>query len=190
MKGITYHTGTCARRLPGWPAVWSPNREYRYVLWRAWSDDRPSAPIPFISSTLYVAFIGLNPSTADETFDDPTVRRCVGYASRWGYRAMCMLNIFAFRSTDPAALRKAYNPVGPDNDYWLQHITRTSLLTVAAWGVHGTLNGREEAVRGILPKLTYLRLTKDGHPSHPLYLPNRLEPKPWLLRRNEPEDGV
>ena len=89
--------------------IFSPCRRYRYTLWRAWDMFNPG----------YVMFIGLNPSTADEVQDDPTIRRCIGYAKEWGYGAFCMTNIFAFRATDPRVMKAQADPVGPENDKWL-----------------------------------------------------------------------
>lgn len=137
---------------------------YRYSLWRQW------APGP------QVAIVGLNPSTADATLDDPTIRRCIGFARSWGYCGIIMLNLFAWRATQPRDMMAAEDPIGPDNDRVLCEAHRRAALTVAAWGAHGTYGGRHNAVREMLPKLHYLRLTKDGHPSHPLYLPASLKP--------------
>jgi hypothetical protein len=139
----------------------SPCRTWRYTLWRRWSTNKPT-----------VAFIGLNPSTADETSDDPTVRRCIGFARRWGYGGMNMLNIFAFRSTNPRLLRTAANPVGPGNRAALKRTCHRSAMIVACWGGWGRLFDRGEAVIDLLSevRLHCLGLTKDGHPKHPLYL--------------------
>lgn len=125
-------------------------------------------------------FIGLNPSTADEVQDDPTVRRCIRYAQSWGYGALCMANIFAYRATDPRIMMEAADPVGPDNDYQLVELAARASVIIAAWGVHGTFQGRGDAVRSMLPNLHYLRLTKDGSPAHPLYLPRTLVPIAWI----------
>ena len=148
-------------------ATLSHCRTYRYSLTREWG------------SGLAVLFVGLNPSTADEMLDDPTIRRCVSFAREWGYARLHMANLFAFRATDPRDMKNASDPVGPENDKHLLALANDSALTVAAWGVHGTLGGRHNAVRGMLPRLHYLRLTKDGHPGHPLYLPGTLKPVAW-----------
>jgi len=148
-------------------ATFSVCRTYRYDLWRWWG------PGP------YCMFIGLNPSTADEMDDDPTVRRCVAFARAWGYGALCMTNLFAYRATDPADMKKAVSPVGWRNDYCLRDRASGAGVVVAAWGVHGTHKGRDQSVRLIMPRLHYLRLTKDGHPAHPLYLPKTLRPALW-----------
>ena len=153
-------------------ASFSPCRTYRYALWRNWGGLLPGA-------NGYAMFVGLNPSTADETEDDPTIRRCIGFAKAWGYAGLCMTNLFAFRATDPRVMKAATDPVGEDNDWTLQITAETAGVVVAAWGAHGTHMGRADAVRRMLPSLHYLRLTKDGHPGHPLYLPASLRPVPW-----------
>src|SRR5438034_1141192 len=121
-------------------AVFSQCRQYRYVLRRRWHDKLPS-----------VLFVALNPSTADEISDDATIRRCIGFARDWGFGALWMANLFAFRSTDPTALLKVRDPVGPRNDWWLARLSLETTLTVAAWGAHGCVNQRAEQV---LPKLS------------------------------------
>lgn len=141
---------------------------YRYSLWRQW------APGP------QVMFVGLNPSTADATLDDPTIRRCIGFARAWGYTGLVMTNLFAWRDTAPRKMLAADDPVGPDNDRVLKVAHGKATLTVAAWGVHGTHGGRDNNVRALLPRLHYLRLTKGGHPGHPLYLPASLRPMEWI----------
>ena len=137
-----------------------PNKEYRYTLWRVWEDNRG-----------YVQFIGLNPSTADETLDDPTIRRCVGFAKVWGYGAICMTNIFAFRATQPPDMFVATDPIGPENDFWLSRTAREASLIVAAWGIHGKYLDRNKDVMALIPGMKCLRFTKGGYPQHPLYIP-------------------
>ena len=140
---------------------------YRYSLWRQW------APGP------HVMFIGLNPSTADGTIDDPTIKRCIGFARAWGYAGLMMTNLFAWRDTKPRNMLAVNDPIGPENDRVLRVEYAKAALTVAAWGEHGRHAGRNNAVQSLLPHLHYLRLTKDGHPSHPLYLPASLRPVKW-----------
>lgn len=126
-------------------------------------------------------FVGLNPSTADETTDDPTVRRCIAYAQDWGYGALCMTNLFAFRATRPEDLKAAAEPVGPENDrFLLRHAARAEIV-VAARGNHGAYLGREARVRALITDLDCLRRTGGGHPGHPLYLPKTLRPVPWMV---------
>jgi hypothetical protein len=142
--------------------VFSEDRLYRYTLWREW---RPR------KTNEYAMFIGLNPSTADETKDDPTIRKCIGFAKRWGYGALCMTNLFAFRATDPRKMKAHPKPIGPDNDRWLTACAREAAVIVAAWGVHGEFLGRDGDVINLIDNLHCLRLTQDCLPEHPLYVP-------------------
>lgn len=146
-------------------------RPYRYSLLRKWGEgDR------------LLMFIGLNPSTATAQQDDPTVRRCWGYAERLGYDGMIMSNLFAYRSTDPAGLREVDDPVGPWTDEYLLRDARVAEMIVLAWGVHGDRLGRNDEVwrllreNDLLGKAHALKLTKAGHPGHPLYLRNDARP--------------
>jgi hypothetical protein len=148
--------------------IFSPDRRHRYTLWREW-----------IGGNGYAMFVGLNPSTADEVQDDPTIRRCIAYAKRWGYAGYCMTNIFAFRATDPRVMFAAPDPIGAENDHYLVECAKGAGIVVAAWGAHGAYMNRGAAVAQLLPDLHYLRLTKGGFPGHPLYLPSRLVPTPW-----------
>lgn len=158
------------------PALLSPDRVYRYTLERTWDPERPQC-----------AFIGLNPSTADESALDPTLRRCVRFADGWGYGSFVMLNLFAFRSTDWRGLHHARDPVGPANDRWIDQMTAEVVndggIVVCCWGTHAQFvaggRARIAAVRDGLAEPYYIRLTKSGFPEHPLYLPSRLEPTPW-----------
>jgi hypothetical protein len=150
-------------------ATFSPCRRYRYDLWRRW-----------IGGEGYAMFIGLNPSTADEVQDDPTVRRCINYAKAWGYAGLCMTNLFGFRATDPRDMKAEPEPIGADNDATLCARAKDAGVVVAAWGVHGAHIGRADTVRGMIPGLHCLRVTKEGCPAHPLYLPKTLTPVPWV----------
>lgn len=153
-------------------AVLSSCRRYRYELWRVWDD-------LLATQDGYVMFVGLNPSTADETTDDRTVGRCIGFARSWGFRALCITNLFAWRATDPGDMLRASDPVGPENDDHLQSCAQGAGLIVAAWGTQGTHLGRDRQVAQLLPRLHCLRETKAGHPEHPLYVPGNDRPKPW-----------
>jgi hypothetical protein len=143
-------------------ALMSPCGAYRYWLTRTWDATRPS-----------VCFIMLNPSTADAARDDPTIRRCVGFGERWGCGGVHVVNLFALRATDPKALRAHADPVGPENDEWIRRGVRGRAV-VAAWGASPLAARR---ARDVL-KLTdtagvwCLGVTRDGHPRHPLYVPN------------------
>lgn len=147
--------------------IFSLDRAYRYALWRCWGDpDRDG----------YLAVIGLNPSTADEQLDDPTIRRCVGFAKRECVGALCMLNIFGFRSTDPRVLKTLVNPVGDHNHDHMRRCVAGAKLIVAAWGTHGELQGRAKIVAHWLhdlpnpERIVCLGKSKHGHPKHPLYI--------------------
>jgi hypothetical protein len=116
-------------------------------------------------------FVGLNPSTADETKDDPTIRRCMDFARRWGYARLAVVNVYAFRCTDPRALRDAADPVGPENDAVLSVVFAGSDLIVAAWGIHTGEDRVADVMRLPHRPFACLGLTKEGAPRHPLYLP-------------------
>lgn len=145
-------------------ATFSPCRTWRYLLTREWDDNLPALNV-----------VGLNPSTADETIDDPTIRRCIRFAHEWGYGRLLMTNIFAFRATDPRALRTEQNPIGPDNDAFLVNTARRSKTVAIAWGNHGALYGRDLAALALLRSartgIWCFGLTKTQQPKHPLYLP-------------------
>lgn len=147
-------------------ALISDDGNYRYWLHRRWSEEGK-----------IITFLCLNPSTADHKSDDQTIRKCTRFAKKWGGSQLAVVNLFAFRSTDPANLRSAVDPIGLENDIWLEKIIDSSDIIVAAWGTHGCyLNRNEQILNKYNGKLHALRLTKDGHPSHPLYLPENLEP--------------
>lgn len=149
-------------------AAFSPCRLWRYELWRTW---KPGAP--------YCMFIGLNPSTADETLNDPTVTRCINFAKGWGMGALCMTNIFAWRDTEPADMKKAQDPVGPENNETLMRIARSAGIIICAWGVHGAHMDRQNKVLDMMQgkaELWCLGKTKAGHPKHPLYLRSDTQP--------------
>jgi hypothetical protein len=150
--------------------IFSPDRKYRYSLWRTWDETLP-----------YVVFIGLNPSTADETKDDPTIRRCVGFAKRWGYGAVCVVNLFGYRATNPAEMKKVSDPFGRDHAQVTLNVCREAGLIVAAWGVHGShRNADELLLLGVHKDVHCLGTTKDDFPCHPLYLRSDLEPVLYL----------
>ncbi len=161
-------------------AVYSDCERYRYTLTRTWDDTGPQA-----------LFIMLNPSTATELQNDPTVERCERRARILGCGAFRVTNIFAWRDTDPQAMRAAADPVGPDNDAAITDSATTWVRdphdpVIAAWGTHGAHLGRGRAVIALLhqtgrPLLT-LGITKDGHPRHPLYIGYAQTPQPWPAR--------
>jgi hypothetical protein len=121
-----------------------------------------------------VVFIGLNPSTADEKENDPTIRRCIDYAKRWGYQGMVMLNLFAFRATDPKEMKKQSDPVGPRNDAVIRAVCEEHPLVIACWGNHGAHLERDLRVmvllQGMYSKVFCLGRTYAKKPLHPLYV--------------------
>lgn len=152
-------------------AVFSPCNAYRYHLWRRWE----TGP--------RVAFIMLNPSTADATRNDPTIERCHRRAIRMGFKALDVVNLFAYRATDPRNLKASADPVGPDNDAVLIETAKSADMVICAWGTHGTHHNRHQAVKSLLRRHDIrphvLALTKQGLPKHPLYLPYEQEPVAW-----------
>jgi len=148
-------------------ALFSPCRNYRYALWRWWDKEKP-----------YAMFIGLNPSTADEINDDPTIRRCMRFAKDWGYGGLCMANLFAFRATNPKEMKNSSFPVGVQNTDWLVKISKhkDAGVIVFAWGTHGTHQERDLVITDLIPNGMCLGVTKNGHPRHPLYLKADTEP--------------
>jgi len=140
-------------------ATFSDCREYRYVLWRIWDDDKPK-----------VMFIGLNPSTADEKTDDATIRRCIGFAESWDFGGIYMLNLFAFKATLPKDLKLAAQPIGEENDMYLTRYAEKSSLIIGAWGNHGVFLNRGSEVIEMFPAMHCLKMTKMNQPAHPLYL--------------------
>jgi hypothetical protein len=153
-------------------AIFSDCRLYRYQLWRIWDPSKP-----------YINVIGLNPSTADEVSDDPTIRRCIDFAFRWGYGALYMTNLFAFRATLPKDMKRASDPIGPDNDQWIHKTALNAGKVIAAWGNHGTYLHRDQFVCALVRNLYCFRITsKTAMPEHPLYLPKTVEPVQFQIK--------
>ena len=123
----------------------------------------------------------LNPSTADEDTNDRTVAKCIRYATGWGYGSLLVLNIFAWRSTEPSVLKDLEDPIGPENDAAIMAGIRGAGVVLCAWGKHGVIRGRGLEVlaslraAGVTPRA--LSLNKDGSPAHPLYLPSAFTPQ-------------
>jgi len=115
-------------------------------------------------------FIGLNPSTADETKDDPTIRRCIRFAKDWGYGGVLMMNAYAFRATNPKDMKAVEDPVGPDNDEAFGYRRTQVGLIVAAWGNHCESSRATKVCHLIGKPIHCLGRTKSGQPKHPLYL--------------------
>lgn len=157
-------------------AIYSSDEQYRYRLSRVWDPvgDR-------------VCFLMLNPSTATEVKLDPTVTRCMNSARAWGYGSAEVVNIFAWRSTDPRQLKLTADPIGPGNDRSILSAARGAALIVAAWGSHGSYLDRAthvaDMVTGSGNDLHALAYTAAGQPRHPLYLPGNLRPTLWMPAR-------
>lgn len=153
-------------------AVYSDCEAYRYSLTRVWDAAAPK-----------VAFVMLNPSTADERRNDPTVERCERRARLLGYGAFRVVNIFAIRATDPRDMKRATDPEGPDNTAALTDAAAWADHLIAAWGVHGAHLGQgpliAEFLAGSGAPVYHLGLSKDGHPRHPLYLSYGCDLQPW-----------
>lgn len=152
-------------------AVYSDCERYRYMLTREWG---PGGRILFVM---------LNPSTATEAQNDPTVERCERRARALGHGGFRVVNIFAWRDTDPRALRAVADPVGPGNDAAIRAGAVWADTIVCAWGAHGAHLGRGPAVerllRGTGRALHHLGMTKAGAPRHPLYVAYAQRPVPW-----------
>lgn len=165
--------------------TFSPCRKYRYVLLREWHGLFSEAQPGEVGADKYVNFICLNPSTADETKNDPTIRRCIGFATSWGFQRFVMTNLFAYRSTDPTVIRLLVNqdPVGADNLAHVLNVATGAALVVCAWGVRGVFQQQDAITVALLRncglKLHCLRTTAQGFPEHPLYLPKELTAIPF-----------
>ncbi len=165
---------SAAPRLPGLDdfapasALVSPCGRYRYLLTRAWAPRQPARG--------HVLWIMLNPSIADAEIDDPTIRRCIGFSKAWGFPSLEVVNLFAWRATDPCELRDRWRDlVGPENDDHIRSaFDRAPRLVIAAWGNHGKIRNRALAVEGLAytaqQRLDCLGKTGSGAPRHPLYV--------------------
>ena len=149
-------------------ATISDDQIYRYKLSRTWDSTKST-----------ILFIGLNPSIADETIDDPTITRCINYAKDWGYGTLLMANLFAFRSTYPKDIYLTDNPIGNENDNYILECVAQSDLVVACWGNNGMYMDRENIIKELIPNLYCLKKNKNGTPHHPLRLPRNIRPIPF-----------
>jgi hypothetical protein len=143
-------------------AVISEDNNYRYQLSRIWDESKPA-----------VLFIMLNPSIADASIDDPTIRRCINFAKSWGYGGLYVGNLYAYRSTDPKALKYVENPVGDDNICHIQSLVTLVDKVIYAWG-----NNQKEPewLQSIVETPYCIELSKKRVPKHPLYLKGDLQP--------------
>ncbi len=144
-------------------AVISECQKYRYLLRRTWDHEKPRA-----------LFIMLNPSTADASIDDPTIKSCVRLVTAIGYGSFEVVNLFAFRATKPEDMAKAPDPIGPDNDGAIEAALARCDMPICAWGNHKLAYNRSKAVFGAIrsarPAAMCFGRTKDGAPKHPLYI--------------------
>lgn len=148
---------------------------YRYALFRAWEEAKPT-----------VAWIMLNPSTADAEVDDPTIRKCINISKACGFGSLVVANLFAWRATNRAQLRRVDAPTGgAENDRAIAELALGSQMVICAWGKDGRLFGRDAVVLRFLHAtgpiaLFHLGLNEDRTPKHPLYLPNSSRPIFWV----------
>ena len=148
---------------------------FRYCLWRVLD----------AANKRRIAFLMLNPSSADASVDDPTLRRCIGFAKSLGYGRLDVVNLFALRATDPEDLWGCPDRVGPDNDHYVLDVARRAEIVVCGWGSAEVARLRSGDVlaglrsAGLSDKLHCLGVTKNGSPRHPLYLPADARPTPY-----------
>jgi hypothetical protein len=155
-------------------ALFSGDSVYRYRLTRTWG-----------ASGSHALWIMLNPSTADASQDDPTIRRCTRFTRTWRLDGLAVVNLFALRATDPAGLTSHPDPVGYANDHLISEALAGARLVVAAWGAHPLAAARAATVATLAASagrgLHCLGVTKGGWPRHPLYVPGRQPLRPWYL---------
>jgi hypothetical protein len=145
-------------------AEFSLCRNYRYALWRIWDKSKPK-----------VMFIGLNPSTANEITDDPTIRRVKKMAQNWGFGGVYMANLFAFVTAYPDELGKCIDPLG-ENDLWLHKVAMQCSEVIFAWGNFKEAQERAKMVIEMFQGAKALIINKDGSPRHPLYVRGNIQP--------------
>jgi hypothetical protein len=164
--------------MPVSSAVISDCGQYRYSLTRIWDDSKPK-----------VLFVMLNPSTADGTKDDRTIRRCKAFAESWGYGGLYVCNLFAYRATNPEELLKVNNPFGDQNIWVTRKLIDEVEMVVCAWGNRKIINKiitpytEVSLLNFCKEKLHYIEMSIDGTPKHPLYLNKDLLPKKWTSVR-------
>lgn len=150
--------------------VFSADRLHRYTLIHRWDE--------LLNPDHGIAWICLNPSTADEHQLDPTLRRIRDFSATWGYSFFVMLNAFAWRATDPANMKASTDPIGPDNDKWIKHWSNKVDRVMIGWGEHGAHLGRDQQVLSLLDrrKTFCLERNASGQPKHPLYVAKKNQP--------------
>jgi hypothetical protein len=150
--------------------IFSHDRNHRYTLIHRWDE--------LLNPGHGIAWICLNPSTADENQLDPTLRRIRDFSATWGYSFFVMLNLFAWRATQPADMKRTTDPIGPDNDRLIAHWSRKVDRVMLGWGEHGTHLGRDQQVLAYLDrrKTFCLERNASGQPKHPLYVSKKNKP--------------
>lgn len=153
-------------------AIFSPCLNYRYRLWRQWDEGK------------LLHFCGLNPSTADEVLNDPTISRLIKRAKQLGFSGLQMTNAFAYRATDPKVMKSQDDPVGPENDEAILTAAKMSAMTIVGWGKDGWHKGRQRQIVEMLEEVGItmhcLGVNKDGTPKHPLYLAYSVQPQIFI----------
>lgn len=149
--------------------------EFRYLLWRTWDATRP-----------HLLWVLLNPSTADDQIDDPTLKRCRAFSKMWGYGALEIVNLFAFRATRPRDLQTIPDPIGTENNRYIIDAATRATSIIVAWGERGVYQQRDRAVLTLLHRhaprqLWCLGTAHNGRPRHPLYIPYCTAPIPYVL---------
>ena len=144
-------------------ATFDSSGDYRYQLERRWAKKGRE-----------VTFVMLNPSSADATKDDPTLRACIQFAQRWAFGSLTVVNLFGYRTAHPEVLKQVDDPVGEENDAYVVAAVERAQQVVLAWGNYGGWLERDRAILSLLrphcTKLRYLKLNRSGHPRHPLYI--------------------
>ncbi len=150
--------------------VFSPHRRYRYTLIHRWDE--------LLAPDRGIAWICLNPSTADENQLDPTLRRIRDFSATWGYSFFVMLNLFAWRATVPADMKRAPDPIGAENDRWISHWAQRVDRVMVGWGEHGAHLARDRQVLTYLDqsKVFCLERNASSQPKHPLYVAKKTLP--------------
>ncbi len=153
-------------------AVFDKNRIYRYMLSRQWGK----------SNDNFINFVLLNPSTADEKIDDPTIKACIKFAQNLKFGGLYVTNLFAYRTKSPKKLKESKNPIGEENNKYIKKYAHKSKSVVVAWGNHGNFLNRDREVLKILSEIKpphCLEITKLGSPKHPLYIKRTAKPFPF-----------
>ncbi len=153
-------------------AAISADSLYRYALSRIWDEEKG-----------LVTFVALNPSTADADEDDPTIRRLVNFTKSWGYGGFHVVNLFAYRATNPKQLKKVDDPIGSENNNWIKQLVSKSRLNVVCWGNGQGLkfDGRDKEILNLIKNPHCISVTNQGNPGHPGRLPEGLKPKPYSI---------